>query len=377
MFDSKPLTVRERFLRAMEGKSVDRVPNVEVGVWGQTAERWENEGLDKGHDFNWWEGDPRFQIDKRVYIPIHFGMYPTFPRETLEQNDRYEIYRDEIGITHKALIEGTVRGTRMCMDQYLSFPVEKPADFAEIKKRYSFDWGRYPADWEKRIDEWKNCEYPLILAYNCQTCGCYWRMREWMGTENLSYGWYDEPELCEEMCEWLMNFTLETAKPILSKGIDIDYVMINEDMSMKSGPLLSPATYRRFIAPYFRKLVDYFKSHGVKYVFVDTDGNCEALIPALIECGVDGLWPLERVCGMDPVRIRKEYGMDLKLYGGVDKMRIAKGRKEIDKHLAELIPLIEQGGFIPTIDHTVPPDISLADFDYYIERKMALLSGKF
>ena len=37
----------------------------------------------------------------------------------------------------------------------------------------------------------------------------------------------------------------------------------------------------------------------------------------------------------------------------------------------------EEGGFIPTIDHTVPPDISLENFTYYMKRKMDLLSGKY
>ena len=53
------------------------------------------------------------------------------------------------------------------------------------------------------------------------------------------------------------------------------------------------------------------------------------------------------------------------------------GREEIDRHLAELLPLIEEGGFIPTIDHTVSPDISLEDFTYYMKRKADLLAGKF
>jgi hypothetical protein len=70
-------------------------------------------------------------------------------------------------------------------------------------------------------------------------------------------------------------------------------------------------------------------------------------------------------------------GKSLRLYGGVDKRRIAKGRTEIDKHLSELLPLIEEGGFIPTIDHTVSPDISLEDFKYYMKRKSDMLSGRF
>ncbi|MDD4773713.1 MAG: hypothetical protein PHZ09_08920 [Eubacteriales bacterium] len=112
-------------------------------------------------------------------------------------------------------------------------------------------------------------------------------------------------------------------------------------------------------------------------MFVETDGNCEALFRLLMDAGVDGIWPLERVAGMDPVRIRKEYGRDLRLTGGVDKMELAKDKKAIDRHLASLVPLIEEGGFIPTVDHTVPPDVSLENILYYFKRKDDLLWGRF
>jgi uroporphyrinogen decarboxylase len=41
------------------------------------------------------------------------------------------------------------------------------------------------------------------------------------------------------------------------------------------------------------------------------------------------------------------------------------------------VPLIEEGGFIPTIDHLVSPDISFENFKYYMKRKMDLLKGRF
>ena len=197
-----------------------------------------------------------------------------------------------------------------------------------------------------------------------------------MGTENLSYAFYDEPELVSEMMEFIADFTIEVSRPIL-KETDVDYIMLNEDMSMKNGPLISPAHYREYIFPHMRRLVDFYKGNGVKYVLVDTDGNCEALLPLLMEAGVDGIWPLERVAEMDPVRIRKEYGKDLRLWGAVDKMEVAKGPKAIEEHLAAMVPLIEEGGFIPTIDHAVSPDISYENFLYYMKRKQDLLSGKF
>jgi hypothetical protein len=60
--------------------------------------------------------------------------------------------------------------------------------------------------------------------------------------------------------------------------------------------------------------------------------------------------------------------------GGIDKMEIAKGRKAIDAELeAKIPPMLEQGGYIPFLDHAIHPDISYADFMYYIERKLKLM----
>ena len=114
-----------------------------------------------------------------------------------------------------------------------------------------------------------------------------------------------------------------------------------------------------------KRLVDYLKKAGVRYVLVDTDGNSEPLIPLLMEAGVDGLWPLERASDMDPILIRKKYGKDLRLWGAVDKRELTKDKGAIDDHLRTFLPLIEEGGFIPTVDHLVPPDVSYENWLFY------------
>jgi uroporphyrinogen decarboxylase len=227
--------------------------------------------------------------------------------------------------------------------------------------------------WKKlHLSGWRNRKHVLILGQNCATLGFYWRAREWMGTEGLSYGWYDQPGLMHEMMEFIAEFTIEVSKPILQE-VTPDYIFINEDMAMKNGPLLSPKTYKTFIFPHMRRLVDFFKRAGVSYVIVDTDGNSEPLISLLMEAGVDGLWPLERASDMDPLAIRKKYGRQLRIWGGVDKRELTKDKAAIDAHLCSLLPLIEDGGFIPTVDHLVPPDVPLENFKYYMERKQLLL----
>jgi uroporphyrinogen decarboxylase len=157
----------------------------------------------------------------------------------------------------------------------------------------------------------------------------------------------------------------------------VEYFCLNEDLSMKSGPLLSPATFRKFILPHLKRLVAFMKSNGVRWFALDTDGDPTPLIPLFMEAGVDILWPIERASEVSPMVWRKRFGKDLRLWGGVDKRVVARGPAETRAHLLEMAPLIEEGGFIPSIDHTVPPDISWDNFRHYMDAKRDLLAGDF
>lgn len=373
------MTPLDRFIACMEYQAADRRPNHELGVWAQTKYRWQQEAPDivNSFEWNWFYKEEALNFDPRDFVPINFGFIPKFESITLESNPEYDVVQDELGIVTKRLREGEVDGFRMSMDQFLRFPVEKPEDFAGIKQRLiAAIPERYPTNLNELIAIWKQRDYPLVLAENCAANGFYWRAREFMGTENLSLAWYDYPNLMHEMMEFFADFIIETSRPVLEK-INVEYFTLNEDMSMKTGPLLSPDTFRTFIFPHLKRMVDFFKSHGVKYFVVDTDGNPTLLLPMLLDAGVDTLWPIERAADFSPLDVRKKFGKSLRLWGGVDKRELAKGKNAIRMHLKELIPLIEQGGFIPTVDHLVPPDVSWDNFRHYMDYKQALLSGDF
>jgi uroporphyrinogen decarboxylase len=263
----------------------------------------------------------------------------------------------------------------MSMDTYLRFAVENLDDWRSVSKRFDpASPERREDDWQRHAERWRARDIPLIFAPNCQTMGFYWMAREMMGTEGLSFAWYDQPRLMHEMMTFWGDFLIEAARPVL-EVTDLEYITLNEDMAMKNGPLLGPDTYRTFIFPHMKRVVEFYKSHGVRYVLVDTDGNPEPLVPLLMEAGVDMLWPLERAADQDPVRLRKKFGKSLRLSGGVDKRELAKGPEAIDAHLKELQPLVAEGGFIPTVDHAVSPDISWDSFRYYMDAKRKLLAG--
>jgi uroporphyrinogen decarboxylase len=55
--------------------------------------------------------------------------------------------------------------------------------------------------------------------------------------------------------------------------------------------------------------------------------------------------------------------------GGVDKLALIAGEKAIDRELARLAPLLEDGGFVPLVDHRCPPEVSYGIYGYYLKKK--------
>ncbi len=45
-----------------------------------------------------------------------------------------------------------------------------------------------------------------------------------------------------------------------------------------------------------------------------------------------------------------------------------------DAELARLLPLLEEGAFIPMLDHFVPPDVSYSTYRYYVDRRREVLT---
>ena len=367
------MTHIECFHKVMAGEVTDWVPNYELGCWGQTTQRWVDEGMPEDHVYlKMFEGEPLFQLDRRNFAYLNTEMIPGFEPEVVEETKRYLVSRNASGIVTKALKEGTVRGTRMSMDAYLSFPVTDRASWQDVKRRYDPNAPiRYPFWWDETVRLWRDRDYPVCLLGNA-TFGLYSQLRSWVGTENISYLFYDDPTLVEEMIEFNTEFLIALVERAL-KDVRFDYFNFFEDLAGKGGPLVGPDLFRRFFLPSYKRIIDRLRRAGIRYFWVDSDGDPEVLIPLWLEAGVTCFWPLEQAAGMDPVRLRKKFGKDLVLCGGLDKRELAKGRKAIEKELyAKIPPLMESGGYIPHIDHTVSPELSYQDFLYYMDLKRKL-----
>jgi len=364
---------RERFRRIMQFQTVDKVPNYEIGPWGGTVERWHNEGLPSGVDWReYFEvgGTPHAHI---ADVP-NVDMIPPFEEKVIKETDRYIVSIGKDGITSKKL----KTSSEEFMPQWLEYPVKDLQDFRKLKQRYDAETpGRYPPPelWQKKVKAWDERNYHLRPPGEF---GAYYTLRQWLGTENLSVAFYDQPRLIHEMIDFLGDFLIRVLQKAVGE-IDFDDFYIAEDMAYKGAPLISPKCFRQFLLPFYKRVIPFMRGHGIRIFNIDSDGNYDALIPLLLEGGVTGTWPLEQASGheMNPVALRKKYGNDLALMGGIDKRVLAKDKKSIKTELESKLPyLLSSGGYIPFVDHLIPPDIPFENFEYYIELKKRLLQGR-
>ena len=348
---------RERFLATMYYQERDRCPWGEMGFWPETLERWHKEGWPEDVELSQFFGFDRL----REQVNVSLGFVPGFKREVVEESDRYRVVRRETGVTAREF-KGELS---FHMPQWLRFPLKTRDDWeSQIKPRLDPNSpSRYPRGWEEKVNQWLQRDYPLTLRMG----SIFGWLRNWMGIESISLALYDDPEWVQEMMDYMADFCCACGKRALEE-LDLDYILLWEDMAYKSSPLISPQMFRLFMLEPYKKLTGFIRDRGVDLIIVDSDGYAEPLIPLWLEGGVNGLYPIERAASMDPVHLRRRFGRELRLLGGIDKRAMIKGPDAIDVELGHVVPLLKEGGYIPWCDHHVPPDVSLENYLYYVKR---------
>jgi uroporphyrinogen decarboxylase len=347
---------RERFLAAMRYKPVDHVPCHQFGAWPETIERWKREGSELCAlpiELNRWDWQSGW-----------FFPSPPFEREIVEENERTILYINHEGI----LMRERKDNPQSSMPQFVRFPVKNRKDFRRFwKMRMQPDMSaRIGVNWKEQLTAYRQRDYPLILIAD-RWGGFFGPLRNLLGVETLCMLFYDDPAFLEEMMEAEADFLIQMMDQILTYT-DIDVFGFWEDMAYKTGPLVGPELFRKYALPHYRRVAEYLRSRGVEFISLDSDGNISKLIPIWLDAGINVLYPFEVQCGMDVLKVRQEYGRDLRLWFGVDKRTAAIGPQAIDTEMKRIAPLVRQGGYIPGPDHSFPPDVSFANYRYFMEK---------
>ncbi len=317
------LNSRERAIRAIEHEEPDRVP-LEGVAWGE------------------WSYP--FLLRLMDHLGLEGGGSGGMPRSLFGSQEELEIIARKLGTDFRGVsMDPPVEFRRkaVCDPNYHyhwgiqvapdtledEWGVRRQLNAAKIQSRVvyhplqgkdaldGYDFpdphaeGRFDAA-EKLLKKWRD-EY-LVSAI-------------WGGDSFFSQAWYlrgfrdfimdmhSNPKFVDELLDNLGRVFLEAGKRFAEMGVDI--IAVADDIAAQTGLIVSPRLWRRYIKPQMKTLFDEFKKRGL-YILYHTDGNCELIIPDLIEIGVDILNPIQPEC-MDPAKVKEQYGDRLTLSGTI------------------------------------------------------------
>jgi len=368
--------VTDRYYRTFTYQKADRVPDVEFGYWPQTLRRWLKEGM----DLNLTRDETKHMFNARVNsffgfdephehkLGLKVQMNPRFEEEVIERRPHSTIVRDASGCTAERFLSNQEESS---IPHFIDFPIKTPDDWAAMKEeRYRID---DPArDWNEK--EWAELRSAVgegkMISMICP--GPYGMLRNWMGFENLSIAFYEYPEMIHDMVDHITEMSVRQLRGI-PPDIPVDHSTWWEDMASKNGPFVGPAMFREFLQPQYRRIQDELKKRGCCLGIVDCDGNPHDIVANWLEEGVNIMFPLEVQAGVDIYAWRREFGRELRLKGGIAKQPLVEGGSAIDVELERIRPMLEEGGYVPHLDHLVPPDVPYDNYRRYLEKKRELI----
>jgi uroporphyrinogen decarboxylase len=335
-------------------KEADRVPIMD-SPWGTTTERWLREGMAK--DVSWTDF---FGLDSVAAIDLDIS--PRWEWTTLEETDEYTISRTNWGATLKNWKH--IAST----PDFLDFTIKTPEAWREAKARMTptrdrVNWDNLKknyAAWRKKgcwVQANFNFGFDLTHSWVC-------------GTERILMALAENPEWCVDMFTTQVEMSIALAELVLAEGYPFDSIFWCDDLGYKGHTFMSVDMYRELVKPAHKRAIEWAHSKGIK-AHMHSCGDIRTLIPEFIDNGLDALNPLEVKAGVDTLEVKRKYGKDLVLHGGMNAVLWSN----IDAMEAEIrakLPALKQGGgYIWATDHSIPDVVSLKDF----QRVVALVKS--
>jgi uroporphyrinogen-III decarboxylase len=132
--------------------------------------------------------------------------------------------------------------------------------------------------------------------------------------------------------------------------------------------VISPAMFKRFAIPGYRKVIDLLEKHHVPLrILCTTGGDLTSLLPSLIDAGINGLWISNiRSARMEYSKLRREFGPEVALIGGIDTTALARDEAAVRRVVEGTVPdLLESGHYLPCLDDRPRRNIPFAHYRLY------------
>ena len=339
------MTGAERFRLALAHREPDRIP-IHDSPWAATIDRWHDEGMP--HHVSAAE---HFGYELWGYGP---DLTPRFPVRVLGRTDEYVV---------ESTADGGVRRNhrdRSTTPEVVECAIRTRADWERIKPRLEagvtrVNWVTLHNDLEINRSEGRWITFNAAVGYD--------RFQSLVRSEDLLMAIVEDPDWVREMFLTHAALTIEMAKIVFAQGYRFDGAFLYCDLGYRNGSLFSPRSYRQVQFESDRLLYDFFHAHSMP-VILHSCGRVTALIPQLIEAGLDCLQPLEVKAGMDVRDLKREFGRDLAFMGGIDVRAMCDPDPGVleDEIARKLEVAMHGGGYIYHSDHSVPNDVSYAQY---------------
>ena len=311
---------RERFLEVMRFGSPDRVPYFEEGIRDEVLKVWRKQGLARGVDIR-----RLFPLDRHEELEPDVEPVPTIAN--------WPASLSGLGVLRKSL------------DPH--------------------DDGRLPRDLAAHVRAGKSRDYTLFLRMHR---GFFLSMgvRGWKRFNELIKLLIFDPELVRESMSIQGDFAASLAERVL-RMVDVDAVVFSEPIGGNDKPLISPRMYEEFVLKSYEPLLAVIRQYGVETIIFRTYANARILIPSILKWGFNCLWACEvNTAAMDYRDLRKEFGRDLRLIGGIDLDALRHGKEAIKREIEEKVPaLLADGGYVPLADGRIRDDVPFENYVYY------------
>lgn len=205
----------------------------------------------------------------------------------------------------------------------------------------------------------------VMAGMACTIFEVAWYMRS---MELLLMDFVENPEFAEVLLDRITEKRIVQARRFAELGPDV--IMFGDDVASQRGMLMSVPMWRRWLKPRLAEVIAAARQANPNVLaFYHSDGDATAIVPDLIEIGVDILNPIQPEC-MDPFALKKQYGDRLSFWGTLgtqstlpfgtpdDVRRDIKARCEI---------VGRDGGLLIAPTHMVEPEVPWENLVAFVE----------
>ncbi len=354
------LTGVERIGNILKRKPVDRIGLFEH-FWGDTLKKWQGEGhISENQDLA-----THFGFDMALCWAFNLVVRLDFVPEVLEETEETVVTRDGNGAVlrrHKL---------HASTPEHIDFAVKERKAWEELSKPFLV-----PSRERIKFEPYREAK-EACRAHDRFFCwsgvNVFESMHPVCGHEHMLMGMATDPGWVKDMAEVYSDLTVSLMEILFAEEGKPDGIWFYEDMGFKQRPFMSPDMYREIIQPAHKKTIDYAHSIGLP-VIMHSCGFIEPLLPGMVEAGIDCLQVIEVKAGMDLLRIKRDFGDRLVLFGGMDARNlVANDREAIREELEEkILPAREGYGYILHSDHSIPTTTEYETYRFFVDEGLRL-----